>query len=258
MSKTTVLQRLQAMPPRAAANSGACGFASVLQPLASAKSAQPLDLSSLHASMPKTDSCVRLVNFRSTKIERPAHRHCHFGLLSHSCTSDAAIKRAHHSSIVLAKDSGPTRIGHSHAPLCSSPAGIGRSARAVGAGAAAQQSIHRRRRARDHGDQGRAAEVPAQRRGATPRGARRHPTSVQRRRDAPATKNVTATRRGPRAARRDLDRGYNAALRRVPTREEIKLQAPFNSGSLAVGVGCCSLDAVARIARRSCPSLPRT
>ena len=36
-----------------------------------------------------------------------------FGLLSHTCTSDAAIKRAHHSSIVLAKDSSPTCISHS-------------------------------------------------------------------------------------------------------------------------------------------------
>ena len=29
----------------------------------------------------------------------------------------------------------------------------------------------------------------------------------------------------------------------------------FNSGSLAVGARCCSLDTVARISRRSCPSL---
>ena len=37
----------------------------------------------------------------------------------------------------------------------------------------------------------------------------------------------------------------------------VKLQAPFNSGSRGVGVRCCSLHAVARIARRSCPSLGR-
>ena len=34
-----------------------------------------------------------------------------------------------------------------------------------------------------------------------------------------------------------------------------KLQAPFNSGSLAVGARCCSLDTVEGISRRSCPSL---
>ena len=37
--------------------------------------------------------------------------------------------------------------------------------------------------------------------------------------------------------------------------EEIKVQAPFNSWSLAVGVRCCSLHAVACISRGSCPSL---
>ena len=41
----------------------------------------------------------------------------------------------------------------------------------------------------------------------------------------------------------------------VGDREETKLQAPFNFGSLAVGVRCFSLDTVACIARRSCPSL---
>ena len=35
----------------------------------------------------------------------------------------------------------------------------------------------------------------------------------------------------------------------------IKVQAPFNSWSLAVGVRSCSLHAVACISRRSCPSL---
>ena len=34
-----------------------------------------------------------------------------------------------------------------------------------------------------------------------------------------------------------------------------QLQAPFNLGSPAVGVGCCSLHAVECISRRSCPSL---
>ena len=38
---------------------------------------------------------------------------------------------------------------------------------------------------------------------------------------------------------------------------DIKVQAPFNSWSLAVGARCCSLDTVACIARRSCPSLGR-
>jgi len=37
----------------------------------------------------------------------------------------------------------------------------------------------------------------------------------------------------------------------------IELQAPFNLGSLAVGVRCCSLCAVECISRRSCPSLGR-
>ena len=37
----------------------------------------------------------------------------------------------------------------------------------------------------------------------------------------------------------------------------IELQAPFNLGSLAVGVRCCSLCAVEYISRRSCPSLGR-
>ena len=36
-----------------------------------------------------------------------------------------------------------------------------------------------------------------------------------------------------------------------------QVQAPFNSWSLAVGARCCSLDTVACIARRSCPSLGR-
>ena len=36
---------------------------------------------------------------------------------------------------------------------------------------------------------------------------------------------------------------------------EIKVQAPFNFGSLGVCVRSCSLHAVACIARRSCPSL---
>ena len=36
---------------------------------------------------------------------------------------------------------------------------------------------------------------------------------------------------------------------------EIKVQAPFNSGSLVVCVRCCSLHAVEGIPRRSCPSL---
>ena len=40
-----------------------------------------------------------------------------------------------------------------------------------------------------------------------------------------------------------------------PACEAIKLQAPFNSGSLAVGARCCSLYAVEGIYRRSCPSL---
>ena len=42
-----------------------------------------------------------------------------------------------------------------------------------------------------------------------------------------------------------------------PTCVEIKVQAPFNLGSLAVGVRCCSLDTVECISRRSCPSLGR-
>ena len=41
----------------------------------------------------------------------------------------------------------------------------------------------------------------------------------------------------------------------VPLSEEIKLQAPFNLGSLGVCVRCGSLYAVACIPRRSCPSL---
>ena len=40
--------------------------------------------------------------------------------------------------------------------------------------------------------------------------------------------------------------------------EEIKLQAPFNSGSLGVCVRCGSLYAVDCISRRSCPSLSLT
>ena len=39
--------------------------------------------------------------------------------------------------------------------------------------------------------------------------------------------------------------------------EEIKVQAPFNSGSLGVCVMCGSLYAVDCISRRSCPSLSR-
>ena len=39
--------------------------------------------------------------------------------------------------------------------------------------------------------------------------------------------------------------------------EEIKVQAPFNLGSLVVCVRCCSLYAVECIPRRSCPSLSR-
>ena len=109
-----------------------------------------------------------------------------------------------------------------HAHVRSSPAGIGRSARAVDDSAPAQQDIRRRRRARDHGDQARAAEVPLERRGAITRSEGRHPTSVQRRRHAPATKNVTATRRGPRAARRDLDGRDHAIVRGVPVRRSVK------------------------------------
>ena len=41
----------------------------------------------------------------------------------------------------------------------------------------------------------------------------------------------------------------------VGDREEIKLQSPCNSGSLAVGVRCRSLDTVAGTSRRSWPSL---
>ena len=41
----------------------------------------------------------------------------------------------------------------------------------------------------------------------------------------------------------------------VPAGEEIKLQAPFNRGSLVVCVRCGSLHAVECIPRRSCPSL---
>ena len=64
-------------------------------------------------------------------------------LLPHCCTSAAIIASAHQSFIVLSKDSSPTCISHSqHAHLCSSPAGLRRSARAVDAGAAAQQNIH--------------------------------------------------------------------------------------------------------------------
>ena len=37
----------------------------------------------------------------------------------------------------------------------------------------------------------------------------------------------------------------------------VKLQAPFNLGSLAVGVRCFSLNTVEGIPRRSCPSLSR-
>ena len=43
--------------------------------------------------------------------------------------------------------------------------------------------------------------------------------------------------------------------RMVHGSEAIKLQAPFNLGSLVVCVRCCSLYAVACISRRSCPSL---
>ena len=45
--------------------------------------------------------------------------------------------------------------------------------------------------------------------------------------------------------------------RMVHGSEAIKLQAPFNLGSLVVCVRCCSLYAVACISRRSCPSLGR-
>ncbi len=38
---------------------------------------------------------------------------------------------------------------------------------------------------------------------------------------------------------------------------EIKVQAPFNLGSLGVCVRCCSLYGVECIPRRSCPSLSR-
>ena len=43
----------------------------------------------------------------------------------------------------------------------------------------------------------------------------------------------------------------------VDGRVEIKVQAPFNSGSLGVCVSRCSLYAVEGIPRRSCPSLGR-
>ena len=82
-------------------------LASVLPDASGAMSAQPLDLSSLHASMPKTDSCLGRLR-KSTKISTASAYDLQAHLLPHSCTSGAAIKRAHHSFITLPKDSGPT------------------------------------------------------------------------------------------------------------------------------------------------------
>ena len=58
----------------------------------------------------------------------------------------------------------------------------------------------------------------------------------------------------------DLAEKYPEKIKKVPIdivagSEEIKLQAPFNLGSLAVCVRCCSLHSVECISRRSCPSL---
>ena len=59
-------------------------------------------------------------------------------------------------------------------------------------------------------------------------------------------------------AERALDAATKTAERlekEADVKHSVELQAPFNSGSLGVSVGCCSLHSVECISRRSCPSL---
>ena len=165
---------------RARRRSRPAAFASVLQNASAARLAQ------LFTCLRCMRLCRGLLRaFRkSTKNQslKPAHRFASLPALRIAALELLkSLVQINNSSLFQSQGSTCTATS-SHAPVCS-PAGLGRSARAVVVeAAAAQPNIHRRRRARDHGDQGRAAEVPLERRGAITRGARRHPTSVQRRR----------------------------------------------------------------------------
>ena len=61
-----------------------------------------------------------------------------------------------------------------------------------------------------------AAQVPAQRRGPTPRSKGRRPPRLKGRRDAPAIKDITKKGWRARAARRDVDRGNYAVVWGLP------------------------------------------